>query len=312
MATRDIYETAFDEADGQTTNASTCPECKGRLETEGGETSCVSCGLIVNDYWIDHGAERLDYPDTEPRERTGQPLTETRHDRGLSAEIGWGNRDAKGNVLSAEKRRRVGRMRREHSRARWETRAERNLASGLGDIARMVGRLDLAWTVREQASHLFRTAHAEELCRGRSLEMLTSGSVYAACRTSGVTVTRADVAEVASCSLREVTHGYRVLNRELGLDAMVVRSQTLLPQLASAFDVPNEVRIRALELAEEATKRGLDNGRSPSGVAAACLYLAAHEHGWLLTQTDVADAAGVSVATLRKRKQELQTVDRAV
>lgn len=188
-------------------------------------------------------------------------------------------------------------------RARWSSKAEQNLAHCLGDIARMASQLELGWTVREQASHLFRTARAAGLCRGRSLESVAAACVYAACRTTGVTVTRADVTQVAGCSLQEVENGYRVLNRELSLDAMVVRAGTLVPRLASELDVPGPVRKRATELAAEAETRGLDNGRNPSGVAAACLYLAAYDHGWLLTQSDVADSADVSVATLRKRKQ---------
>jgi len=52
---------------------------------------------------------------------------------------------------------------------------------------------------------------------------------------------------------------------------------------------------------------GLANGRSPSGVAAGCLYSAVIEHELLTTQEEIAAAPEVSIETVRSRYQELQT-----
>ncbi|GAA5434826.1 hypothetical protein Hjap01_04318 [Haloarcula japonica] len=98
MATRDIYETGFDEDVRTETSANQCPECDGRVTTNAVETVCEDCGLVIDEQRIDHGPEWRAYDDEE-RERTGAPLTAARHDRGLSTEIGRGT-DAKGNELS--------------------------------------------------------------------------------------------------------------------------------------------------------------------------------------------------------------------
>jgi transcription initiation factor TFIIIB Brf1 subunit/transcription initiation factor TFIIB len=74
--------------------------------------------------------------DADERERTGAPLTAARHDRGLSTEIGHGT-DARGNELSGQKRRLLARMRREQTRGRWRSKAERNLAHGLSEVHRL-------------------------------------------------------------------------------------------------------------------------------------------------------------------------------
>jgi transcription initiation factor TFIIB len=66
--------------------------------------------------------------------------------------------DARGNELSNEKRRQLGRLRRAHSRGRWRSKAERNLARGLTDVRRVASSLDLPDSVRDQACRLFRTA----------------------------------------------------------------------------------------------------------------------------------------------------------
>ena len=61
-------------------------------------------------------------------EQTGAPLTPTRHDRGLSTEI-WYKIDGSGNTLSGSKHCQLGRLRREHVRGRWRSKAERNLGN---------------------------------------------------------------------------------------------------------------------------------------------------------------------------------------
>ena len=129
MSLRDIYESGFDEETGKQTNATACPDCDGKIRTDGGEIACTECGLIVNEYHLDHTATAIDFTgdDAQPAQ-TGAPLTETRHDRGLSTEIGYG-RDAKGNKLSQRKQRQLRRLRREHSRGRWQSKRERSLST---------------------------------------------------------------------------------------------------------------------------------------------------------------------------------------
>jgi|GEM_PF-5648054 transcription initiation factor TFIIIB Brf1 subunit/transcription initiation factor TFIIB len=72
MSLRDVYETGFDEDDGQTTNRTACPECDGDLQTVGGETTCTACGAIVDEYRIDHAAAKRSFSGGTPeRTRTG-------------------------------------------------------------------------------------------------------------------------------------------------------------------------------------------------------------------------------------------------
>ncbi len=99
MSLREIYERTFDESCGQSIDASECPECDGRLVTDSGETACEACGLIVDQYYFDHthGPHVFD-EDPHSVPQTGGQLTPARHDRGVSAEIGY-NRDANGRTV---------------------------------------------------------------------------------------------------------------------------------------------------------------------------------------------------------------------
>ncbi|WP_425607431.1 TFIIB-type zinc ribbon-containing protein [Halomontanus rarus] len=108
MATREIYTTTFDE-DVQTTTE--CPDCDSSVRTATGETVCEVCGLVLEDTQLDRDPDWNRY-DEQTEKRTGAPLTPTRHDRGLSTEIGR-YRDGHGNSLSSRKRRQLNRLRRE-------------------------------------------------------------------------------------------------------------------------------------------------------------------------------------------------------
>jgi transcription initiation factor TFIIB len=308
MATRDIYERGFDESCGKQIRADVCPECSGDLVTDGGETSCTDCGLIVDTYRIDHAATPKSFPDSDPessRERTGAPLTPTLHDRGLSTDIGWG-RDGYGRQIDTSTRLRFNRLRRQHNRARWGSRANRNLGAGFGEVARITSALDLPETIEDEACELFRTAQSADLLRGRSIEAMAAASVYAVCRRSGVARALDEVTDVARERESLVGRSYRVLNVELDLAPGLILPRDKVQQLASACDATDEVRHRALELVGVAVDSGINNGRSPSGVAAACLYHAGREHGQRLVQGQLADAAGVSSSTIRARWNELR------
>ena len=272
MATRDIYTTTFDE--GVQTTPTTCPDCSGSVRTTDHETVCEDCGRILEDTKLNRGPDWGRDDEQGSKRRTGAPLTPTRHDRDLSTEIGH-KQDRHGNTLSSTKRRQLNRLRREQSRAQWQSKAERNLAYGLGEIRRIVARLGLAQSVRDQACSLFRTTQSEQLCRGRSLEAVAAASVYATTRCNGLGRSRAEVAACARCDQKRLTNAYTVMNVEFELPTQPIAAIDRIPRLATELEVPDQVRRQALELAQTAREHGLTIGRRPSGVAAGCLYLAA-------------------------------------
>ncbi|MBP2252695.1 transcription initiation factor TFIIB [Halarchaeum solikamskense] len=300
MATRDIYKSGFDEVVQTDETTSGCPECGGRVEMNAVETVCEECGLVIDEHAIDHGGEPV-YDDED--ERTGAPLTASRHDRRLSTTIGR-KTDAKGNTLSTAKRRQLGRLRREQRRGRFRSKAERNLGHGLGEVQRVVSVLELSETHRERACRLFRSAQNEGPLRGRSIESMAAASVYAACRCTGHLLPQGDIVDAARVEKSRVMNAYSVLNEELGLPAQPMRPRAFLARFSSNLDLPGRIRRRAESPAERAQERGVIGGVT-TGFAAACLYVAAGEADWPLTKLQVAETAGVSANTVRTHRDTL-------
>ncbi|AQL44721.1 transcription initiation factor IIB (plasmid) [Halorientalis sp. IM1011] len=305
MASSDIYADGFDEESTGKLPTNDCPDCPGTLVTEQGETRCDTCGLVVEAARLDRRGKRIHPRDETKRERTGAPLTNARHDRGLSTTIGRGQ-DAKGNELPNQKRRQLSRLRREHSRATWQSKAERNLGHGCTEIARLVSALGLDRAIREQAATLFRTAQDASLLPGRSIESMAAACVYAACRCAEQTRTLAEITRVARVAESRVRNAYQTLNRELNLPIPPQEPAAFVPKLASAVDAAPETRRAAIALADQATETGLSSGRDPAGFAAACLEVAATEHNGDVTQEALATAADVCPVTVRANRNTLQ------
>ena len=290
----------------ETTSSSTavrddeCPECGGRTEVDSAERACVDCGLVLEADRIDHGPEWRSFSDddTDPK-RTGAPLTRSRHDRGLSTEIGRSTR------LKGRKRRRMARMRTQHNRARISTKRDRNKVYAYTEIRRLTGVLGLPDSVRDAACALFDSAQEESLLRGRSLEGFAAACVYVACRTADVARTVGEVCDEAKATEDEHRAAFDAMNRELGLPIGPTGPAEYLPRFASDLGCAAEVERRAGELAKRAVSEGIANGRNPVGVAAACLYTAARELDADCTQREAADVADVTPVTVRRTYVDL-------
>jgi len=278
-----------------------CPECDGRLRADGDETVCGNCGLVVAENRIDHGPEWRSFADDDTnRERTGAPLTHSRHDRGLSTEIGRSTR------VTGRKRRRLERMRTQHNRAQISSKRERNQVYAFTEIRRLAEELSLPEHAVESACSLFKSAQSEDLLRGRSLEGFAAAAVYAVCRVSGISRTVDEVVSSARATADEHGAAYDALNRNLDLPTGPVDPAEYLARFASDLNLPSDVERRAREYAEQATESRLTSGRDPSGVAAACLYTAARDRDHPLTQAEAASAAGVTPVTVRNTYTDLR------
>jgi transcription initiation factor TFIIB len=296
-------ETAADERTNR------CPECGGRVldDAEHGETVCEDCGLVVEEDGIDRGPEwrAFDAGERDRKSRVGAPTTKMMHDKGLSTNIGWQDKDAYGNALSNRQRRRMQRLRTWNERFRTRDSKERNLKQALGEIDRMASALGLPKNVRETASVIYRRALEDDLLPGRSIEGVSTAALYAAARQAGTPRSLDEVARVSRVDRMELTRTYRYIVRELSLEVKPADPASYVPRFASDLDLSDESERRARELIRAASEDGTLSGKSPVGIAAAAVYAAALLTNESVTQSEVSDVADVSEVTIRNRYKEL-------
>jgi transcription initiation factor TFIIB len=288
-----------------------CPECKSLhliKDYDRGELICDSCGLVVEDFIIDQNAEWRAYSqeEVESRSRTGSPMTLTRHDKGLSTEIGWIDRDSNGRTLSRKDRAKFYRLRKLHKMTKTRTTREHNIARALMEISKNCSKMGLPKSVVETAAYIYRKAHSENLTRGRSIASICAASIYVACRQCNVPRTFEEVAEVFDIRRRDISRTYNCMMRNLKFHVPTPTPQSYIPQICGKLGLNGEVRAKTKELLKKANDKGLICGRSPLAILGAVIYIASIMANEKRTQAEIAEAANVTEVTIRNRYKELK------
>ena len=185
----------------------TCPECGGRSFMEDqtrGELVCTHCGLVLKEDIIDTGQEwrAFDSEQMKRRARGGAPLTFTKHDKGLTTEIGKGLGELY--KVPAKKRAQYYRLTKWHKRL-IESK-DRNLSFAFSELQRIVSFLNLPKSVHERVARYYEEAVNKGLVRGRSIEAVIAALTYAVSRQLGSPRTLDEVAEASGVETVSYTH----------------------------------------------------------------------------------------------------------
>mgnify|MGYP003113962331 CR=1 FL=1 len=287
-----------------------CPECDSRnldRDETHGEIVCQDCGLVLEDNIIDQGAEwRVFSPEQgDQRARTGAPMSQMMHDKGLSTDLDWQNKDYSGKAVSTKMRSQLYRMRKWQRRARVSNALERNLSVALAEIDRICSRLNLAKPTREEAATIYRKAMEKRLVRGRSIEGVSAASIYIACRLHNVPRTLDEIAQASRTGRKEIGRTARFVIRELKIRIQAPRPQEYVARFCSELGLPPHVEAKAMEFVDEICRLELDSGKGPVGIAASSIYIAGVLSKHHRTQREVSEAAGVTEVTIRNRYKEI-------
>lgn len=282
-----------------------CPECGSTNlihNKDRGEVTCRSCGLVIEEKMVDFGQEwrEFDSDDAEKRRRTGSPMSYTKFDRGLGTDVGQRQDIYR---LSGKGKTKYFRLRKWQYRI--STAIERNLKLALAELKRVASYLKLPQSVEEEAARVYTFAVQRGLVRGRSMESVVAGALYAACRRHDVPRTLDELSEASGIDKKEIGRTYRFVTRELAIRILPSNPVDYIPRFASALRLSADTQSRAVEILELAQNSELTSGRGPTGIAAAALYVAALLNNEKRTQREVADIAGVTEVTIRNRYKEL-------
>ena len=282
-----------------------CPECGSInlfFNKDKGEIICRDCGLVIEEKLIDFGQEwrEFDSNDADKLRRTGAPMTYTQYDQGLGTEVG---RKSDIYQMSSRDRNKFFRLRKWQYRI--STAIERNLKLALAELKRVSSYLKLPKSVEEEAARIYTHAVQMGLVRGRSMESVVAGALYAACRRHEVPRTLDEISESSGIEKKEIGRTYRFVTRELNISITPSNPMDYIPRFASALKLSPESQSKSIDILEKAHNIELTSGRGPTGIAAAALYVAALINGEKRTQREVADVAGVTEVTIRNRYKEL-------
>lgn len=265
-----------------------CSECGFNIVTGNKEIYCDSCGLVIKENIVDLGPERRSYnsEQREKRIRTGPPMTYRIHDKGLSVFAIGNSSRIKG------------------KRVEINTTNENNFIFALSQVELMSSALGLPENIRESASLLYRKAMRGELICGHSIEAITSAILYIVCRQYEVPRTFREIERASWAKKKKISKAAIFLTRELKLKFSPISPRDFVPRFCSLLELSAKTKIKALEIIKETSELN-NNGQSPTGIAAAAIYMAVELNSQDCLQKEIAEITGVSGTTIRNRCKEI-------
>jgi len=269
---------------------------------------CQNCGLVLSEHAINRGPEWRAFTKEErdERGRVGLPTSFSIHDKGLSTVIDRVNRDAYGRQLPLATRLEMLRLRKWQIRTRVHSSADRNLAQAMADLDRLTDKLHIPNPIKERAAVIYRKALESGLVRGRSIAAIAAASLYAACRLSETPRTLKDLAAATRIRKKDIARCYRLLVRELDLRMPVEDPVKCVSKIATKVEISMPTQRRAIDIINEARRKGIVAGKDPMGLAAAALYVACVLEQEKKTQKEIAEVANVTEVTVRNRYKGLK------
>jgi transcription initiation factor TFIIB len=293
-----------------------CSKCGGFIifDPKIGEVVCSKCGYVPALRRVVHSPEwkAIDPEDKLRKSRVGPPVTLTRHDMGLSTDLGIGDYDIHG--LPIVEKDKVRRMRIWQSRMRAKSGKEKSMAHILSKISEFSSLLNLPQNVQETASYILRRAMKKGLTSKRSISGMAAATLYIACRQCGVNRSMKEISRVSNVKPRLLGTYYRYLINEIGeVKIPPTPIEKLVMKISNRLRLSTRTTRLAVKMVRKMKDPDLISGRQPAGLAAAFLYLSASLYDEPVLQKDIASIAGVTEVTIRKRCREiLETYDVSV
>jgi len=289
-----------------------CLICKNNhiiTDSESGEVICSSCGTVISDRnqeisrpeWRFYSAEQ-----ENDRSRTGIPITLAKADMGLATLIGKDDRDASGHLLDGAMRNRMQRLRTWDLRTRNHTASDKNLLQAFSKLDVLKDKLALSDAVVEKIAYIYRKVQHRGLIRGRTISGLIAAAIYAGCREMETPWTLKDIAAASNVKRKDIARNYRMLLFELNLKVPNADPIKCIVKVANRANLTENTKREAIAIMKDVAKKEISAGKDPMGLAATVLYLSCLRTGEETTQTQIAQASGVTEVTVRNRLKDLK------
>jgi transcription initiation factor TFIIB len=225
---------------------------------------------------------------------------------GLSTVIGKTNKDHSGRVIEVAMRSTMGRLRAWDFRTQAHSPTDRNLRQAFSELDRLRDKLGVSDAVVEKTAYIYRKAQEKGLVRGRTISATVGAALYIACRETGTSRTLKDIAQIGNIKRKDLARIYRIVVMELDLKIPLIDPMKCITRVANKANLSERTKRAAVDIMKQVTKSGISAGKDPMGLAASVLYIACLNTGEGRTQTDIADAAGVTEVTVRNRYKNLK------
>jgi len=118
-----------------------------------------------------------------------------------------------------------------------------------------------------------------------------------------------DIATACNVKRKELSKDFRVLHTKLDLKIPQPDPMKCIAKVANKVRLSERTKRQAAVIMSNVMKEGISAGKDPMGLAASVLYLSSIKNRDTITQSNIAEAAGVTEVTVRNRSKELKNKD---
>lgn len=173
------------------------------------------------------------------------------------------------------------------------------------ELERLQTQLNLPPDVIETANNFHLISIETGFGIRRNINIVTAAALYAACRGHNIPITLDEMAKVSGINRQKIGRTYKLLSKALNLKITPALPIEYVQRLCSRLNLDKSTQLKAGEILKRASDQELTSGKTPTGIAAAAVYIASVLCDNRKTQREVAIAAGISEVTIRNNFKEL-------
>lgn len=249
-----------------------------------GDMICSECGLVVGDRVIDVGSEWRTFSDSaSDPSRVGaaeNPLLEN----DLSTTIGrsTGTEYHQRNAMSS---------------------TNRTLLSAIREINEIADRVNLPKIITDEAATMFKKVHEQRRLRNRPRLAIVSACIYIACKVHKASRSFKEISSISAVTTKDMTKCYKNIIKLIDTShqdlSVHVDSGEFMSRFCSQLDLPPEVQRIATHIAATAKEMSITDGRNPTSIAAAAIYMASQISDTKMSQKEISQVAGCTESTIK-------------
>jgi transcription initiation factor TFIIB len=271
-----------------------CPECKSpHLLAQRDEncTVCLDCGFVISAQTTKQNSERKSCTNNQQ-----EKARQTSHfvKAKLSTDNEGNSHEKMARALEQWKDVKV-----------WDS-TERNLAIALQFTTKIAIDLSLPRITLEKASLAYKKIIENGLLKGRSMRTVCAIAVYIGCKQCKTAITINDVARASKINPRKIYHSYKRITKHFDFSIQPTRTSNHVVELSARLQLtPPTTEVLGKIIAVIDSSKGFV-GKSPTGVAAAAIYISSLLAGEKRTQREIAEVARITEATIRSRCRDIE------
>lgn len=179
--------------------------------------------------------------------------------------------------------------------------ANRTLLAAMRDINEIADKMGLPKTIIDQAMGHFKKVHDQKRLKNKSRVAIASACIYLACRQESATRSLKEMSALSGVQTKDIARCYKNICKIEPLQDLSkgVDSEDFVLRFCSNLDLPIEVQRVASHIALVAKEKSITDGRNPTSVAAAAIYMATQVSDSKKSQKEICEVAGCAESTLK-------------